>query len=101
LTLREILAAAADDAGIIARDDPDGTVSWTARERRFAVLEPTGSTAWFRLDAVLAGAALRTPSTMVSDRGPEWVGFSPDALDDHDRDRATAWFVAALRRASA
>jgi len=48
-----------------------------------------------------ARAALRTPDTTPSQRGPEWVSFSPEALDDQAVDRAEAWFLSAHRLASA
>jgi hypothetical protein len=53
----------------------------------------------FRLDPLVAKAALRTPDTQPSERGPDWLRFSPQALDGHAVDRAEAWFASAWRRA--
>jgi hypothetical protein len=54
----------------------------------------------FRLDPIVARAALGTPDTSASSRGPEWVAFSPAELDRFAVDRALAWLGAAHRRAS-
>ena len=97
LTLRDILAAAAEGIdGVIATEAADS--SWSAAGVTFAVL--TGSTAEFRLDPLVARAALRTPDTAASPRGPEWVAFSPAVLDDPAVDRAEAWFLSAARLAT-
>jgi hypothetical protein len=105
-TLRLVLeqaAAAADDEApwpIIAEVAADGVTTWSMADVAFATLDAAGMTASFRLDAVLAGAARRTPDTGPSFLGPEWVEFRPAVLDGHAADRASAWFVAAVRRAS-
>jgi hypothetical protein len=52
-----------------------------------------------RLAADIADAARRTPDTTASDRGDEWVRFSPRSLDGHARDRLAAWFLIAYRLA--
>lgn len=101
--MREVLeeaAALAGDAGSVAvAVDRAGAVTWSSGGIEFATLDWAGSTATFRLDAVLAGAARRTPDVGASPRGADWVSFRPAALDGHAIDRATAWFLAALRRA--
>ncbi len=66
--------------------------------RAFARLE--GDAASFRLDRVLAPAALRTPDTSPSPLGPEWVLFAPSTLDGPAVDRAAAWLEAAWRRSA-
>jgi hypothetical protein len=105
-TLRDLLEAAAvaadDDAPwpIIAETAADGSTTWSMEDVAFATLDATGTTASFRLDPVLAGAARRTPDTGASFLGPDWVEFRPTVLDGHAADRATAWFLAAIRRAS-
>ena len=98
MTLREVLDAAAAEAGATAEPGADGGVVWAAGGPAFAALDPSGCTASFRLDRELAAAARRTPDTAVSLRGPEWVEFTPGALDEHAIDRATAWLSAARRR---
>jgi hypothetical protein len=103
MTLREVMedavALAGDDGPVAAAVDADGAITWSSRGTGFATLDATGSTAGFRLDAVLAGAARRTPDAGTSAHGTDWVEFSPAVLDGHAVDRAIAWFLAALRRA--
>ncbi len=53
------------------------------------------------LSKAVAGAAIRTPDTTASPRGPEWVRFEPAELDDHAIDRAVAWLGFAVRHATA
>lgn len=98
LTLAEVLATAAEDlTGIVATEDGSGT-TWSAAGRPFAAL--LGEWAEFRLDPMVARAALRTPDAAVSPRGPDWVSFAPAVLDDPAIDRAEAWFLSAHRLAT-
>ncbi|HEX6869144.1 MAG TPA: hypothetical protein VF119_10090 [Candidatus Limnocylindrales bacterium] len=104
MTLHEVLDEAA--ASILAADaaglevvTTDGMTEWRRGGVAFVSLDAAGVAAAFRLDAVLAGAARRTPDTSGSSRGAEWVTFAPAVLDDHAADRAGAWFAAAYRRA--
>lgn len=99
MTLRDVLDAAAAEAGATAQVGADGGRVWAAGGQLFAALDQTGTTASFRLDRELAAAARRTPDVSASSRGPEWVDFRPSAPDDHAADRAAAWFAAAFRRA--
>ena len=55
----------------------------------------------FRLRDEVGAAALRTPDTTASPRGPGWVRFAPGRLEGHARDRALAWLESAWRRADA
>ena len=99
LTLGDVLAeAAAGLAGVTVRMIDDET-TWPAGPAVFATL--TGDRAEFRLDPLIAAAALRTPDTASSPRGPDWIVFAPAVLDDHGVDRAEAWFLSAHRRAAA
>jgi len=96
--LVEILAeAAAELAGAEVAQGPVATI-WSVGGQPFAALSV--GTAEFRLDAVLAPAARRTPDTTGSPRGKEWVAFSPAILDRYAEDRLRAWFAAAYRRAA-
>lgn len=100
--LLEAAGAAADDDApwpVIVEAAEDGATTWSTEGVAFATLDASGTTASFRLDPVLAGAARRTPDTGSSFLGPEWVEFRPAVLDAHAADRATAWFRAAIRRA--
>ena len=86
--------------GVTAVAAADGSTEFRVGERAVVVLELDGS-ASFRLDPAVAAAARRTPDTGASERGAEWVRFSPTALDPHGVDRARAWFESAARRARA
>jgi hypothetical protein len=97
LTLRDVLDAATEDLPDVKRLGDSQTASWAVADVVFAVLD--GGRAEFRLDAMVARAALRTPDTAPSTRGPDWVGFAPSTLDDGAVDRAEAWFLSAYRRA--
>ena len=98
-TLREMLEAAADEAGISGGPGLAGATEWSLAGRPFARLDAAGRTASFRLDVTLAAAARRTPDTSASGEGPAWVDFSPpQPMDGHAADRAAAWFAAAARR---
>ena len=52
-----------------------------------------------RLGDEIAEAAMGTPDTGPSSRGPAWVRFSPAEWDDHAFDRLEAWFRVAWRLA--
>jgi hypothetical protein len=97
MTLAEILEEAGSTVDRIDRRNADGAIEFLADGRPFAAL--TGVTAEFRLEPVVARAALGTPDTMVSPRGPDWVAFRPSELDRFAIDRATAWFLSAWRQA--
>jgi hypothetical protein len=99
LSLAEILASAAEELDDVSADDDAGLTTWSAGGHPFATL--AGERADFRLDPLVARAALRTPDTAPSPRGPDWVSFAPADLDDPAVDRAEAWFLSAHRLASA
>ena len=99
LSLGEILAAAAEELDNISVDDDAGLRTWSAARRPFATI--AGERAEFRLDPLVVRAALRTPDTAPSQRGPDWVSFAPALLDDPAVDRAEAWFLSAHRLATA
>ena len=73
------------------------TVEWSIAGITFASV--SDGRAEFRLDPMVAKAALRTPDTADSGRGTDWVAFSPPELDQYAIDRATAWLASAWRRA--
>jgi acyl dehydratase len=99
LTLAEILAAAAEELDDLTVDATDTLTTWSAGGQPFAAL--AGERAEFHLDPLVARAALRTPDTLPSARGTDWVAFAPAAMDDQAIDRAEAWFLSAFRRAAA
>jgi len=98
LALLDILTGAAEGLGEVRRTEEAGALTWSVGGTAFATL--AGDRAEFRLDPRVALAALRTPDTEPSPRGPDWVAFGPAVLDDGAVDRAEAWFLSAHRRAS-
>jgi hypothetical protein len=52
-----------------------------------------------RLGPEIGEAALRTPDTHPSDRGHDWVSFSPKVWDELSVDRLRAWFRVAWKLA--
>ena len=100
LTLEDVLTGAAEDlSDVTAAASAGGATTWTRGGAPFAVL--TGDRAEFRLDPLVARAALRTPGTGPADRGADWIAFAPAVLDEGAVDRAEAWFLSAHRRAGA
>ena len=75
----------------------EGGVQFTRGGQPFAIV--VGNVAEVRLDPEVAEAALGTPSTSASSRGPGWVRLAPDELSEMDFDRAKAWFLSAWRNA--
>jgi hypothetical protein len=98
MSLRELLDTAADDLDGVDRVVTGEAVEWRRGDRPFAAA--TDDAAEFRLDPLVAAAALRTPDTMPSVRGADWVRFAPPVLDDPALDRAEAWLASAWRRAA-
>jgi hypothetical protein len=92
-TLAGLATGLADVRVLIA----GSAMTWSRGETVFAVLR--GETVELRLDPAVAAAALKTPDTAASQRGPEWVGYAPETLEGSDLDRLTAWFALAHRRA--
>jgi hypothetical protein len=91
------IETAAADLPDVERTDANGAITWSRGAVPFAVV--TDAVAEFRLDAVVARAALGTPDTTPSRRGADWIAFAPPILDRFALDRATAWLAAAHRRA--
>jgi hypothetical protein len=98
-TLAEILDEAGADLEDVERSGASNgdAVEWSMGGITFASVQ--GERAEFRLDPLVAAAALRTPDTAPSPRGGDWVAFAPAELDQHAIDRATAWLASAWRRA--
>jgi hypothetical protein len=97
--LDELLAEAAGGLpGTAVSGGDDGSTTWSRGGRAYAAVSADRSTASFCLDPAVAAAAIRTPDTTASGRGPGWVDFRPDDLDDHAADRAVAWLGSAYRR---
>jgi hypothetical protein len=101
LTLADVLGAAADEAGGVIAHAAGAATTFAAGSPPAVFAALSGDRAEFRLDPLVARAALRTPGTSVSPRGQDWVAFAPGILDDGAVDRAEAWFLSAHRRATA
>jgi hypothetical protein len=97
VTLGELFEEAGSTLGTVDRREANGGLEFLVDGRPFAAL--AGGTAEFRLEPVVARAALGTPDAMPSPRGPDWVAFRPSELDRFASDRATAWFLSAWRHA--
>jgi len=96
-TLRSVVDAAGAALPDVRAATAGPTTSWARGHQVFAIFDGEGVE--LRLDIPIAAAAIRTPDTTVSTRGPEWVRFSPATLDGHAVDRLTAWFALGYRRA--
>ena len=96
-TLRAVLDASAAALSDVRAATAGATTSWARGHEVFAIFD--GTAVELRLDIPIAAAAIKTPDTAVSTRGPEWVRFSPASLDGHAVDRLTAWFALGYRRA--
>lgn len=94
-----LIEATSADLEAVDRQAVDGGVEWSTGGIVFAAV--SGDRAEFRLARPVVVAALRTPDTTASDRGPDWVAFEPQELDGHAVDRAAAWLASAWRRADA
>jgi len=90
-------AVIAELGGVDVRSD-GASVSFAAGGAVFAVL--SGDLLEVALDATVLKAALKTPDTAASVRGPGWIAFSPQAVDRFALDRAEAWVRFAHRRAT-
>jgi hypothetical protein len=97
IDLADVLASAAEGLAEVTDRDEGGTTVWVAGTEALPFATLNGERAEFRLDPLVARAALRTPDTTPSARGPEWVAFAPTELDDAAIDRAEAWFLSACR----
>jgi hypothetical protein len=95
--LADVLGSASEDLPGVTVDAASDATIWAAAGVPFAVL--SGRHAEFRLDPLVARAALRTTDTTPSARGADWVAFEPAELDDAAIDRVEAWFLSAYRRA--
>jgi hypothetical protein len=97
VNLQDVLEEAAAELDDVEEVEAAGGVEWRRGGRAFAVA--AGEAAEFRLQGAVAAAAVRTPDTHSSPRGPEWVRFTPPELDGLALDRAEAWLASAWRNA--
>ena len=95
--IKGLLETTAADLEAVDRREGSAGSEWSIGGIVFAAA--SGDRAEFRLARPVVAAALRTPDTAPSDRGPDWVAFAPRVLDGHAIDRAVAWLTSAWRRA--
>lgn len=98
-SLSTVLAIHAASMADLGTANEGSSTTYLRGDRPFAVVEPDGGS--FLLGRAIVAAALRTPDTRPSERGPDWIAFRPNELDTFAIDRATAWLEAAWRRAAA
>ena len=94
----DVLDEAASAHPGVSRREAAGLVTYQAGGRTFVAA--SDRTVEFLLKPDIARAALRTPATEPSKRGPDWVVFEPpDEPDRYDLDRLRSWFDMAARTA--
>jgi hypothetical protein len=82
----------------VSRSEAGGVTTYETGGRPFAAA--SGPKVEFLLKPDIARAALRTPGTEPSTRGPDWVVFEPpEEPDRYDLDRLRSWFDMAARLA--
>jgi hypothetical protein len=74
-----------------------GSVEYDRAGIVFAILAPDAVS--FRLLEEVVAAALRTPGTALSTRGPDWISLETATADQFTLDRAVSWFESAWRLA--
>jgi|SRR4051794_26042869 hypothetical protein len=96
-SLEQLVTEIADGLGEVSASVGGAGRTWARGQTAFAVTGPFGVE--IRLDRLVAAAAVRTPDTAPSPRGPDWIRFNPRELDPHALDRLRAWLELAHRRA--
>ena len=96
-TLELLVAEIAESLGDVATSPGGAGGTWSRGDTAFAITGPFGVE--IRLDRLVAAAAIRTPDTAPSPRGPEWIRFNPRELDPHALDRLRAWLELGYKRA--
>lgn len=92
----DVLDALLDEAG----DVETPTDREYARNGVVFVARPSEDVFELCLGEEIGEAAMRTPDTGPSSRGPAWVRFAPTVWDDLAFDRLEAWFRVAWRMAA-
>jgi hypothetical protein len=94
----DVLDEAASTHPGVNRREAAGVTTYETGGRLFAAA--SGPKVEFLLKPDIARAALRTPRTEPSTRGPGWVVFEPpEEPDRYDLDRLRSWFDMAARLA--
>jgi hypothetical protein len=95
--LEQRVEAVVRDLAGVERRPVQGGAELVADGRPFSMLGP--GRIEVLLEPSIAAAAVRTPDTVPSGRGPGWVTFTPATHDRFALDRAEAWLRSAHRRA--
>jgi hypothetical protein len=95
-SVSDVLDALLDEVG----DVEPATDGEYARQGIVFVGRPEPDVLELRLGEEITEAAMRTPNTGPSTRGPAWVRFAPTVWDDLAFDRLEAWFRVAWRLAA-
>jgi len=85
------------ELGSVSHREIGGTTEYLRGGSVFAVVR--GRQIELKLRPDIAEAALRTPSTTASSRGPEWIVFEPRPNEAQDVDRLRAWLTIGWRTA--
>jgi hypothetical protein len=96
-TLRDLAVDTIDGLDEVTSAPTNGTTQYSRAGHPFAALSEHELEV--RLEPFVTTAALRTPDTSESPRGPGWVHFSPAVLDRFAADRVIAWIEHAWRHA--
>ena len=96
-TLERLIAELLEELPDVTTAPGGAGRAWSRDKDEIAVVGPFGVE--IRLDRQVAAAAIRTPDTAPSPRGPDWIRFNPRELDPHALDRLGAWLELAHRRA--
>jgi hypothetical protein len=96
-SLGEAIDRLADELDEIHRHESGNVVEYVRGSTVFAVQQALIVS--FRLRSEVVEAALRTPDTVRSSRGSDWITLQPRAVDGFALDRALAWFESAWRLA--
>jgi hypothetical protein len=96
-TLRDLALEALDGLDDVQPSPGSDVTGYARAGHPFLVL--TERDLEVRLEPFVATAALRTPDTAESPRGPGWVRFTPPTLDRFAADRVVAWIEHAWRHA--
>jgi hypothetical protein len=96
-SLSTLVERVAGELGGVSHREIGGSTEYLRGGLAFAIVR--GRQIELRLRPDIAEAALRTPSTTSSARGPEWITFEPDADEPQDADRLRAWLTIGWRTA--
>jgi hypothetical protein len=96
-TVAAMVADVASELDEVDATPTSGGWELRRRSRLFTVVD--GTAVEFRLRTDVAEAVLRTPDTVPSGRGTDWIRFEPKAIDPSVEDRLAAWITSAWRAA--